>query len=174
VVLAVEAPRTSAFFNDAKRLIVGQKNLVSTAYSPDAVAARSRLRLPDGYSAKATVKSPSEIDYEVTVPAESVAGDTVMFGLEADGVLLSRAFLQLFPPVSVTLRDALRIHVGRHELTPDPPVISIEPKGGTNLDLTVHNNWPAIRTLLRTVGRARSRRSSRGCAAASRWYSCWR
>jgi hypothetical protein len=146
VVLAVEAPRTSAFFNDAKRLIVGQKNLVSTAYSPDAVAARSRLRLPDGYSAKATVKSPSEIDYEVAVPAESVAGDTVMFGLEADGVLLSRAFLQLFPPVSVTFRDLLAIHVGRHELTPDPPVVSIEPKGGTNLDLTVHNNWPAIRT----------------------------
>jgi hypothetical protein len=146
VVLAVEAPQTSAFFNDAQRLIVGQKNVVSTAYSPDAVAARSRLRMPEGYSAKATVKSPSEIDYEVAVPAEAVGGDTVMFGLEVDGVLLGRAFLQLFPPVSLKLRDAMTIHAGQHELTPEPAVVSIEPKGGTNLDVTVRNNWPAIRT----------------------------
>ena len=146
VVLAVEAPPASAFFNDARRLIVGQKNLVSTAYSPDTVAARSRLRLPEGYSAKATVKSAGEIDYEVAVPADAVGGDTVMFGLEADGVLLSRALLQLFPPVAVVLRDAMTVHFGRHELTPGPPVVSIEPKGGTSLDLTVRNNWPAIRT----------------------------
>ncbi len=146
LVLAVEAPPASAFFNDARRLIVGQKNLVSTAYSPDAVAARSRLRLPEGYSATATVKSPGEIDYQVAVPADAVGGDTVMFGLEADGVLLGRALLRLFPPVSLNLREAMTVHFGRHELTPDPPLVSIEPKGGTSLDLTVRNNWPAIRT----------------------------
>jgi hypothetical protein len=146
VVLAVEAPQISAFFNDAQRLIVGQKNLVSTAYSSEAVAARSRLRLPEGYSATATQKSPSEIDYEVSAPAEAVGGDTVLFGLEVDGVLLGRAFLQLFPPVSLKMPDALAIHLGQHELTPDPPVVAIEPKGGTNLDLAIRNNWPAIRT----------------------------
>ena len=146
LVLAVEAPPASAFFNDARRLIVGQKNLVSTSYLPDAVAARSRLRLPEGYSAEATVKSPDEIDYEVAVPADAIAGDAVTFGLEADGVLLSRALLPLFPPVAVGVRDAMTVHFGRHELTPDPPLVSIEPKGGTSLDLTVRNNWPAIRT----------------------------
>ncbi len=71
------------------------------------MAARSRLRLPDGYTAKATVKSPNEIDYEVAVPAERSPGTTVKLALEADGVLLGRARLQLFPPVSVTLREAL-------------------------------------------------------------------
>jgi hypothetical protein len=146
LVLAVEAPPASAFFNDARRLIVGQKNLVSTAYSPDAVAARSRLRLPEGYSAKATVKSPGEIDYEVAVPPDAIAGDTVTLGLEADGVLLTRALLQLFPPVSVDVLDAMTVHFGRHELTPDPPLVSIEPKGGTSLDLTIRNHWPEIRT----------------------------
>jgi hypothetical protein len=146
LVLAVEAPAAAAFFNDARRLIVGQKNVVATAYSPDALAERSRLRLPEGYSAKATVKSPGEIDYEVAVPAEAVGGDTVQFGLEADGVLLGRALLQLFPPVSVVLRDALTVHAGPHEWTPDPPVVPIEPKGGTSLDLAIRNHWPAIRT----------------------------
>jgi hypothetical protein len=146
LVLAIEAPRASAFFNDARRLIVGRENLVSTAYSPDAVAARSRLRLPEGYSAKATVKSPGEIDYQVAVPADAVGGDTAMFGLEVDGVLLGRALLQLFPPVSVGLRDAMTVHFGRHELTPDPPLAIIEPQGGTSLDLTIRNNWPSIRT----------------------------
>jgi hypothetical protein len=146
LVLAVEAPAVSAFFNDAHRLIVGQKNPASTAYSSDAVAARSRLRLPEGYTATATVKSPGEIDYQVAVPADAIGGDTATFGLEVDGVLLGRALLPLFPPVSVGVRDAMTAHFGRHELTPDPPLVSIEPKGGTSLDLIVRNHWPAIRT----------------------------
>ena len=49
--IAMEAPETSAFFNDARRLIVGRKNMVSTSYSSPELAARSRLRLPDGYTA---------------------------------------------------------------------------------------------------------------------------
>jgi hypothetical protein len=146
VVLAVEAPRVSAFFNDARRLIIGQKNPVSTAYSSDDLAARSRLRLPEGFTAKASPKSPSEIDYEVAVPAEAVGGDMAPLGLEADGVLLARASLQLLPPVAVRFRDAIAIHFGRHELTPEPAVVAVEPKGGTNLDVTVRNNWPAIKT----------------------------
>jgi hypothetical protein len=146
VVLAMELPQTSAFFNDARRLIVGQKNVVSTAYSSEAVATRSRLRMPEGYTAKPTVKAPDEIEYDVAVPADGVSGDTVPFGLEVDGVLLGRALLQLFPPVTVKLQEAIAAHAGQHQWMPDPPLAAIEPKGGTNLDLVVHNNWPAIRT----------------------------
>lgn len=145
VVLAVEAPRVSAFFDEARRLIIGQKNPVSTLYSSEDVAARSRLRLPEGYTAKPSPKSPSEIDYEVAVPAEAVGGDTTSLGLEADGVLLARASPQLLPPVAVRFRDAIAIHFGQHELTPEPAVVAIDPKGGTNLDITVRNNWPAIK-----------------------------
>lgn len=146
LVLGVEAPPAAAFFNDARRLIVGQKNLISTTYSPEALSARSRLRLPEGYSARPTPKPPDGIEYEVEVPAEAVGGDTVEFGLEADGVLLSRAALELFPPVSLALGSAIAMHAGQHEWTPGPPLAPIEPKGGTDLDLTIRNHWPAIRT----------------------------
>ena len=40
--IAIEEPETSAFFDDAKRLIVGAKNTISTTYSSAGVAARSR------------------------------------------------------------------------------------------------------------------------------------
>jgi len=146
VVLGFEAPQISAFFDDAKRLIIGQKNLISTEYSSQEVAARSRLRLPEGYSAKAQTKDPNQIDYEISAPADGVSGDTVGFGLETDGVLLGRANLQLYPPVSLRFPEAITIHIGHHELRPDPAVVVVDPRAGTNLDLTVHNNWPAIRT----------------------------
>ena len=45
------SPETSAFFNDPRRLVIGQKNMVSTMYSSAEVAARSRLRLPEGFTA---------------------------------------------------------------------------------------------------------------------------
>src|SRR5439155_22042921 len=73
--IAIEEPETSAFFNDARRLVIGQKNMISTAYSSENVAKRSRLRLPEGFSATARVKSPLEIDYEVSVPADAIPGD---------------------------------------------------------------------------------------------------
>jgi hypothetical protein len=44
--IAIEAPDTSAFFNDLHRLVIGRKNTISTMYSSAEVAARSRLRLP--------------------------------------------------------------------------------------------------------------------------------
>ena len=49
--IAIEEPETSAFFDDARRLIIGHNNLVSTAYSSAEVATRSRLRLPAGFTA---------------------------------------------------------------------------------------------------------------------------
>lgn len=145
--IAMEAPETSAFFNDFKRLIIGAKNIVSTTYSSPEVAARSRLRLPEGFTAAKIVKSPNEFDYEIAVPADAAHGDYANFALEADGLPLGRARLQLFRPLSVRLMDAINIHFGQHtELTPDPPVAPVEPKAGTNLELSLRNNWPAIQT----------------------------
>ena len=74
--IAIEAPDTSAFFNDLHRLVIGRGNAVSTMYSSAEVAGRSRLRLPEGYTAKPTTKSPNEIDYEIIVPAEAVQAIT--------------------------------------------------------------------------------------------------
>jgi hypothetical protein len=145
--IAIEAPDTSAFFNDARRLIIGRKNVVSTSYSSAEVAARSRLRLPEGFTAVPTVKSPNEIDYEIAVPADALHGDWVNLALEADGMPLGRARLQLFRPATIRLMEAIELHFGSQtELTPDPPTAPIEPKAGGNLEISIRNNWPQIRT----------------------------
>jgi hypothetical protein len=145
--IAIEEPETSAFFDDAKRLIVGAKNIISTTYSSAGVAARSRLRLPEGYSAVKTVKAPNQIEYEVAVPAAAAHGDYASFALEVDGLALGRARLQLFRPLTVRFTDVIESHFGPGAaLASDPPLIPIEPKSGTNVEVSLRNNWPAIQT----------------------------
>jgi hypothetical protein len=145
--IAMEAPETSAFFNEARRLLAGRTNTVSTTYSSAAVAARSRLRLPEGYTAKSVAKTPNEIDYAVAVPADAIPGDWANLALEADGVPLGRARLQLFRPVTVRMSQSIHLHFGRRtELTPEPPVAPIEPKGGSNLEILLRNNSLEIQT----------------------------
>jgi hypothetical protein len=143
--LAIEPPETSAFFVNAGRLVIGRKNVVSTSYSSEQLATRSRLRLPEGFSAKPTVKSPTEIDYDVDVPADALHGNWVNFGIEADGVLLGRARLQLFRPASVRVADAAKLHFGSEsELQVEPLVIALDPKATRNLDVIIRNNTPQI------------------------------
>jgi hypothetical protein len=145
--IAIEEPETSAFFDDARRLIIGAANAVSTTYSSPAAADRSRLRLPEGYTAAKTVKSPNQIDYAVSVPAPAVPGDFANLALEVDGLALGRARVQLFQPLTVQFAAALESRFGaRGALLADPPLIPIEPKGGTNIEVTLRNNWPAIQT----------------------------
>jgi hypothetical protein len=143
--LGIEAPETSAFFSDAKRLIIGQKNLISTAYSSPEVASRSRLRVPEGFSAEPMEKSPGEVDYTVSVPPDALHGDWAPFALEADGVALGRARLQLFRPVSIRLSRALALHFGPDTaLAVDPPVVPVDARAGGNLELVIRNNSPRI------------------------------
>jgi len=142
--LAIEPPEASAFFVDATRLLIGRKNLVSTSYSSPELAARSRLRLPEGFTARPVSKSPTEIDYEVDVPAECYHGDWADFALEADGVPMGRAHLQLFRPASVRFSGAVKLHFGANELEVQPPLVAIDPKAGRNLDVVIRNNSPQI------------------------------
>jgi hypothetical protein len=150
--LAIEAPETSAFFGDAslgdvRRLIIGQKNIVPTTYSSPEVAARSRLRLPEGFTAIPTVKSPNEVEYAVDVPAEALHGDWANLAIEADGMPLGRARLQLFRPASIRMSEAIRLHFGQPtELAVEPPTAPIDPKAGRNLEIVIRNNSPEIQT----------------------------
>ena len=145
--IAIEAPDTSAFFNDLHRLVIGRKNTVSTMYSSAEVAARSRLRLPDGYTATPTTKSPNEIDYEIAVPADAVHGDFANLALEADGVPLGRAHVQLFRPASIRLLSGMQFHFGpQTEITPDPPIAAVDSTGGGNLEISIRNNSSQIQT----------------------------
>lgn len=145
--IAIEAPESSAFFNELRRLVVGRKNTVSTIYSSAELAARSRLRVPEGYTATAANKSPNEIDYEVAVPADALHGDFASLALEADGVPLGRSRVQLFRPASIRLVQAIPLHFGADtQLTVDPPVAPIDPRGGANLEIAVRNNSMQIQT----------------------------
>jgi hypothetical protein len=143
--LAIEEPETSGFFNDAKRLVIGQKNLISTVYSSADVAARSRLRVPEGFQATPVPKSPNEIDYEVTAPPEALHGDWATLVLEADGVPLGRARLQLFRPASIRLSHAFELHFGPQAvLTADPPIAGADARSGGNIEVVIRNNSPDI------------------------------
>jgi hypothetical protein len=143
--IAIEAPDTSAFFNELHRLVIGRKNTVSTIYSSAEVASRSRLRLPEGYASTPVNKSPNEIEYEVAVPGDALHGDFASFALEADGMALGRARVQLFRPASIRLLSGMQFHIGPEtEITPDPPIAAIDPRGGSNLEISIRNNSSQI------------------------------
>jgi hypothetical protein len=145
--IAMEEPDTAAFFNDAHRLLIGRRNTVATEYSSPEVAARSRLRLPAGYTAEAEAMSPNRIDYRVAVPAEALHGDYADFGLEADGLLLGRAHLELFRPATIRLSDAIELHVGQQTaFTPEPFLAAIDPQGGGQVEVSIRNNSAEIQT----------------------------
>jgi hypothetical protein len=145
--IAMEAPETAAFFNEAHRLLIGRVNAVATEYSSAALAARSRLLLPAGFTATASVESPNEIGYQVSAPADCLHGDYADLALEADGMLLGRAHLQLFRPATIRLTQALRLHFGQQtELTAEPPTAAMDLHGGASLDVAIRNNSMEIQT----------------------------
>jgi len=151
VALAIEAPEQSAFFEEAKRLVIGRPNTISTSYSSKQLADRSRLRLPEGFTVAAATQPVSEgayrIDYQVNVPAEAMHGDWADLAIEADGVPLGRAHLQLFRPASVHLADAIRLHFGATaDLAVEPPIIPIDATAGRTVDVNIRNNSPEIQT----------------------------
>lgn len=146
IALAIQPPDNSAFFDDAKRLTIGQKNRLETSYSSEQVAQRSRLIIAPGFHAQSEVKSPTEISYQIDVPADSLHGDWAPMALEADGVLMSRTRLQLLRPLSVHVREAIGLLYGATgELAVDPPIIPVEASAGREVSVVLHNNSPDIR-----------------------------
>lgn len=143
--LAIEAPETSAFFADEHRLLIGKTNRISTMYSSPEVAQRARLKLPEGWTAKAAPKSPNEIDYDVDVPADALHGDWATLALEADGNLMGRTRLQLFRPASIRWADAVRLrYAPMAELPVEPPTAPADAKTGRNVEIVIRNNSPHI------------------------------
>ncbi|MGH9723419.1 MAG: hypothetical protein ACRD8O_24685, partial [Bryobacteraceae bacterium] len=147
--LAIEPPDQSAFFSNTARLVIGQSNVVSTAYSSEALAGRSRLLAPPGFRVTRVPKGPLEIDYEVMPPEDALHGEFVALALEADGVRLGRTRLQLFRPASLRIREALAVHYGAQgELAPEHSLVTADPAGGRNLSVVIRNNSSAIRNFV--------------------------
>ncbi len=144
--LAIQPPEASGFFVNANRLILGEDNHIAASYSSDEVAQRSRLRVPENFQSTAEAKSPTEIDYQVRAPATMLHGEWADFALEADGVLLSRARLQVLRPASLRVREAMSLHFGpQAELAVVPPIVPVDAAAGRNLTVTIRNNFPEIR-----------------------------
>ena len=147
--LAIQPPDTSAFFGDAKRLVIGRKNALETSYSSEQVAQRSRLKIPQNLRAEKTVKSPMEIEYEIDVPSDALHGEWAPLSLEADGVLMSRARLQILRPASVRVREAVSLHYGSvAELPVTPALVPVDTNSGREISVVVHNNAAEIRNFV--------------------------
>jgi hypothetical protein len=149
--LALQAPDASAFFVDAKPLVIGQANTVTTSYSSTEIAQRSRLILPPGLKAQkvepATGESPLRIDYRIEVPADAVHGDHLQLALEADGAQMGHVRVQVLRPVSLRIRQAVALHYGSdRELPSSPPLIPVESPAGRSIDVLILNNSPEIRS----------------------------
>jgi hypothetical protein len=145
--LAMEPPDSSAFFEDARILIIGKKNTLPTTYTSEAIANRSRLRGPAWLKFEARPKAPLKIDYEVTVPPGELHGDHVELALEADGVQMGHARLQLLRPASLRVREAVNRHFGATaELPMYPASVSMDQRAGRDINVTVRNNFPEIKS----------------------------
>jgi hypothetical protein len=147
--LAMEAPDNSAFFEDAKTLIIGQKNIIPTTYTSEAIANRSRIRGAADLKFEPIPKGPLQIDYAVTVPATELHGDHLELALEADGVQMGHARMQLLRPASLRLREAVSRHFGTSaDLPMDPVLISMDQRAGRDISVVVRNNFPEIKTFV--------------------------
>jgi hypothetical protein len=144
--LALDPPDSSAFFGDAKVLIIGDTNRITTSYSSLKVAGRSRLRAPNWLKAVPKTTSPLEIAYDITVPPDVLHGDHVELALEADGVQMGHARLQFLRPASLRIREAVNRHFGpTADLLVNPPLVPVDEKAGRAISVTIRNNYPEIR-----------------------------
>jgi hypothetical protein len=145
--LAIEPPEQSAFLTDLTRIVIGRANNVVASFSSQDVASRSRLRVPEGFDVKHTEKSPAERIYHLTPPATAVHGEFINLELEADGVTLGGARVQLMQPASLRFPQAMTLHYGkRAEVPVDPPIIPTDPRGSRNLEVIVRNHAPIIQS----------------------------
>jgi len=85
--------------------------VVSTSYSSGGSGrARRACALPEGYTAAPTVKSPDEKSRLRNQRAgRCAARRLVNLALEADGMPLGRARLQLFRPATIRLVEAMQL-----------------------------------------------------------------
>jgi hypothetical protein len=148
--LAIEPPDSTAFFDSARVLVIGETNRLTAQFSSEAVAQRSRLRISPALPADhAPAKEPLTLAYDIKVPATSVHGDHADLALEADGMQMSHARPQLVRPVALRFPDAIEVHLAANSALPlFPATVAVNQKAGRDLTLTVRNYAPEIRTFM--------------------------
>ncbi len=149
VSLALAPPDNAAFFEDAKVLIIGQNNILTTTYSSPDIAQRSRVRAPKDLKLEPIPKGPLQIDYEVSVPPDALHGDHRELTLEADGNQMGHARVQLLRAASLKVREAASRHFGTTADLPFyPALVSLDQRAGREINITIHNNFPEIKNFI--------------------------
>jgi len=146
--LAMEPPEATAFFDNARVLLIGEVNRLRAQFSSDAIAERSRLRAPATLTVEQT-SSKDELwrDYRIAVPESAVPGDYADIALEADGAQMSHARLPLLRPAALEFPDAIDVHPGEGaRLRLAPALIPVNQRTGREITITVRNNAPEIRS----------------------------
>lgn len=146
--IAIQPPDATAFFDNARVLMIGETNRLTAQFSSEAIAERSRLRLaPEFPSEQQAGKEPLGLVYEIKVPATAVHGDHADLAIEADGTRMSHARPELLLPVTLNFPDAIDVHLAANSALPlFPATLSVNQRAGRDLMIAVRNNAPEIRT----------------------------
>ncbi|HWD98315.1 MAG TPA: hypothetical protein VG345_04745, partial [Bryobacteraceae bacterium] len=156
--LAIEPPDHTAFFENARVLLIGEVNRLTAQFSSKEIAGRSRLlitpELPVTQQEKppapagdpATSGEPLRSVYAVSVPATAVHGDHAELVLEADGIQMSHVRPQLLRPASLRFPDAIQVRLARSSSYPlYPATIPVNARAGREIAVSIRNNAPEIR-----------------------------
>ena len=146
--LAIDAPDQTAFFNNARVLMIGETNALTAEFSSEQIAQRSRLRTaPELHVAQDAGKEPLQMVYRIAVPETAIHGDHADLSIEADGTQMSHARPELMHPATLRFTDAVGVLAGANSiLTLTPAVVAINQRTGRDVSIAVRNNAPAIRS----------------------------
>jgi len=158
--LAMDAPDHTAFFENARVLMIGEANHLTAQFSSKEIAERSRLRIipewPSTQTAVQKANSPDEAAgssepvrsvYHVNVPKTAVHGDHAELALEADGIQMSHVRPQILRPATLRFPDAIQVRLARaSSYALHPATIGVNGRTGGEITMSVRNNAPEIRS----------------------------
>jgi hypothetical protein len=146
--IAIEPPDSTAFFDSARVLTIGEANHLTAQFSSDAIAKRSRLRIAPEFPVEQSAgKEPLTMIYAIKVPETAVHGDHADLAIEADGMRMSHARPQLLRAATLRFRDAEDVHLAANSVLPlFPATVPVNQRAGREIAVSVRNNAPEIRT----------------------------
>ena len=145
--LAIEAPDATAFFDNARVLVIGETNRIPAKFSSEEIAGRSRLRITPAFAVKQEPdKDPLAMTYSIAVPATAAHGDHAEIAIEADGIQMTHARVQLLRAASLRFSDSIEVHLAGNSALPlSPATVPVNQRAGREITVSVRNNAPEIR-----------------------------
>ena len=161
--LAMEPPDHTAYFENARVLMIGETNSLTAQFSSSEIARRSRLRIfpelpvsqAEPAAGAASGKSAGDLRensgavqavYRVSVPSTAVHGDHAELALEADGIQMSHVRPQMLRPATLRFPDAIQVRLAKASSFPlYPPPIAVNSRTGRSISVSIRNNAPEIR-----------------------------